>query len=98
MAHQINPLYEQTTNEIIQLFTSSELHSADGGLTLTELCHEYRRCYQNRNIPYQELRFETLSDLLRTMDKHIKLNYGEWPTKCYLISKVSGEETNRESQ
>lgn len=96
MADQTNLLYEQTKSEIVQLFTSTDLSSADGGLTLTELCREYCRRYQNRNIPYQELGFKTLSGLLRTMGDYMKLNYREWPTKCYLISKVNKEEENNE--
>ncbi|CAF0809307.1 unnamed protein product [Adineta steineri] len=98
MACQTSPLYEQTKNEIIQLFISPNLYSVDGGLTLTELCREYSKRYEDRNIPHQELGFETLTRLLKTMGDVIKLNYEEWPAKCYLISKANEEEKSESSQ
>ncbi|UJR17365.1 hypothetical protein I4U23_004260 [Adineta vaga] len=63
-------------------------------LTLTELCREYERIYENEKLPYQELGYETLTRFLSSMRDIVRMDLTEWPARCYLrkISKSTNKQ------
>jgi hypothetical protein len=66
-------------------------------LTLTELCKEYKNRYNNEHLPYQELGYETLTRFLLSMKDVVRMDFNEWPAKCYL-RPITSRQTDKKTK
>jgi hypothetical protein len=84
------PTYDVVKERIHHILSThlQSLPSATNGLTLTELCREYEHRYNNGQLPYRELGYETLSRFLSSMRDVVRMDFTEWPAKCYLQTKT----------
>lgn len=63
-------------------------------LSLTELCREYENHY-NEPVPYEELGYDTLSRFLSSMKDIVRMDFSEWPAKCYLRRVTQRQANNK---
>ncbi len=66
-------------------------------LSLTELCREYENRYNNEHLPYQELGYETLTRFLSSMKNVVRMDFNEWPAKCYL-RPITNRQTDKNTK
>jgi hypothetical protein len=70
--------YDEVKNDIHSILTCSL--PVENGLSLTELCQQYSLKNDGRQMPFQQLGFATLTDLLKTMWDIVRIE----KRQCYL--------------
>ncbi|CAF1423358.1 unnamed protein product [Adineta steineri] len=78
--------YTVVKNNIISLLQTSLQNNNNSSLTLTELCHQYSNKNSGQPLPYEQLGYSTLEDLLESMRNRIRVDN----RRCYLITNKNG--------
>ncbi|CAF1297925.1 unnamed protein product [Rotaria sordida] len=70
--------YDEVKNDIYSILVSSL--PVENGLSFTELCQQYSLKNDGRKMPFEQLGYATLTDLLKTMWDVVRIQ-GQ---RCYL--------------